>query len=77
MISPSEWAASNPARTGGRPCWFCSLSQRDLLEKAHTEDKLTLTQVLGYMLDVLGIEDATIGKVRAHFLNGKHHRRRA
>jgi hypothetical protein len=76
-ISPADYARQHPVRTGGRECWLCQIPQRELMDKARREDGLSLDQIRGYLIDVLGYSPdlATVHRVKGHFVNGRHHER--
>ncbi len=84
-MTPSlkAFVAGTPQRRGGKPCWVCSLPEIKQLDQGR-RDGVSMLSIRSFMLaakdgDPPGLgyspEEATIGRIRSHFEQGKHHER--
>lgn len=76
-LSLEAYAAENPTRRGGSPCWACSIPEATEINESRKKGRSIMT-ILRWLQDVVGYgEQATKGRLEGHFVNNRHHERKA
>lgn len=72
-VSLEAYAAANPPKRGGIPCWACNIPETDEINNSRRKGRSIMT-ILRWLQVVRGYGDqATKGRLEGHFVNNRHH----
>jgi hypothetical protein len=75
-LSLEAFAAKNPAKGPGRPCWACIIPEAEEINSARRQE-VAITVIRDWLIKEKGYEPgiATSNRLTHHFSNSRHHER--